>query len=174
MIFLRNEKGFISMTEIVCIYGAGPGKDAIARLLKEELEKSEKRVLITYFAAPLRQICRNWFGWNGQNDDAGRSTLQYVGTEIVRAKRPDFWVDYTMGLLSIMGDEWDFVIIPDCRHANELDLERYGFQSRYIRVDGRYSMEGPLSKIAPDFTITNESVSEQLRADIVAVAQGLL
>jgi hypothetical protein len=159
---------------MICIYGAGPGKDAVARLLKEELEKGEKRVLITYFAAPLRQICRNWFGWNGQNDDAGRSTLQYVGTEIVRAKRPDFWVDYTMGLLSIMGDEWDFVIVPDCRWPNELDLERYGFQTRRIRVEGRYPLDGPLNKIAPDFTVTSDSVPVRLCDTIATVAQRLL
>ena len=158
------------MTEIVCISGAGPGKDMVARLLKEELEKAEKRVLITYFAAPLRQICRNWFNWNGQNDDAGRSMLQYVGTEIVRTRQPDFWVDFTMGLLSMMGDEWDFVIIPDCRHPNELDLERYGFQSRHVRVEGRYPQDGPLSKIAPDFAVT----SDAMRDDAAAVAHRLL
>jgi len=162
------------MTEMICVYGAGPGKDAIARLLKEELERGEKRVLITYFAAPLRLICRNWFGWNGQNDDAGRSTLQYVGTDIVRARQPDFWVDFTMGLLSMMGDEWDYVIVPDCRHANELDLERYGFQARRVRVEGRYPLEGPLGKIAPDFTIASGAVPVRLCDDVATVAQRLL
>ena len=162
------------MTEIICIYGTGPGKDAVARLLKEELEISGKRVLVTYFAAPLRLICRSWFNWNGQNDDAGRSTLQYVGTEIVRAQRPAFWVDFTMGLLSMMGDEWDYVIVPDCRHANELDLERYGFQTRRVRVEGRHPLDGPLGKIEPDFTIPNETVPVQLCGNILSVAQRLL
>jgi len=159
------------MTEMICISGAGPTKDMAARLLKEVLAQAGKRVLIAYFSAPLRRVCREWFGWNGLNDDAGRSTLQYVGNEIVRARRPDFWVDFTMGLLSMMGDEWDFVIVPDCRHANELDLERYGFQARHIQVgDRRATFNAP----APDFIIESGVPPGQLRADVAAVARGLL
>ena len=162
------------MTEIICISGAAAGKDTVAKMLKEELVKGKKRVLITYFAAPLRRICREWFGWDGLNDDAGRSMLQYVGTDIVRAQRPDFWVDFTMGLISMLGDEWDYVIIPDCRWPNELDMERYGFQARHVRVTGRqpvHSQEGLLGKLTPDFTIVNDA---ELRSDVAAVAQSLI
>jgi|GEM_PF-4270820 len=82
-------------------------------MLKDELEHNKKRVLITHYSDPLKQICRNWFGWDGRMDAEGRSFLQYIGTNIVCARQPDFWVDYTLGLLSMMGDEWDYVIIPD-------------------------------------------------------------
>jgi hypothetical protein len=162
------------MTEIICVSGARAGKDAAAKMLKEELEKKKKRVLITYIAAPLRQICRSWYGWDSQNDDAGRAMLQYIGTDIVRAQRPDFWMDYTMGLLSMLGNDWDYVIIPDCRHANELDVERYGFQPRHIRLEGRFPPEGPAARLTPDYTLQGEAPPGQLRGDVAAIAQDLL
>lgn len=142
-------------------------------MLKEELEKGKKRVLITYFAAPLRRICREWFGWDGQNDDAGRSLLQYVGTDVVRTRCPDFWVDFTLGLLSMMGDEWDYVIIPDCRYPNELDMERYGFQPRHIRIAGKRP-DAPLGIAEPDFTVMGDAAPGQLRGDVTAVARSLI
>jgi len=161
------------MTEIICISGARAGKDAVAKMLKEELEQGKKRVLITYFSAPLRRVCREWFGWDGQNDDAGRSLLQYVGTDIVRARQPDFWVDFTLGLLSMMGDEWDYVIIPDCRYPNELDMERYGFQPRHIRIEDNRP-GGPVCMAKPDYTVMTDKAPNLLRRDVAAVARSLI
>jgi hypothetical protein len=88
---------------------------------------------------------------------------------VTRERKPDFWVDFTLNLLSMMGDEWDFVIIPDCRHANELSLERYGFQPKHLRVEGRGA---PLSPAAADFTI--QSDTPYLRAEVAKIARGLL
>jgi len=160
------------MTEIICISGVKTGKDAVAKMLKEELEKEEKRVLITYFAAPMRRICRDWFNWDGQYDDAGRSLLQYIGTDVVRASQPDFWVDYTLGLLSILGNEWDYVIIPDCRYPNELDMERYGFQPRHIRIEDNRP-GAPIGIAEPDFIIMTDKAPDRLRDDVAAVARSL-
>ena len=165
------------MTEIICITATGKARastEAVARMLREELVAKKKRVLITRFADPIKQVCRNWFCWDGQMDDTGRSWLQYVGSDVVRAQRPDFWVDFTVGLLSMLGSEWDYVIIPDCRWPNELDMERYGFQSRLLRIEGRRGSPGPLDKIKPDFTITSHDTPELLRGDVAAVADRLL
>ena len=164
------------MTEIICISATGKARactEAVARMLREELIAMKKRVLITRFADPIKMICRNWLGWDGQMDDTGRSWLQYVGTDVVRAQRPDFWVDFTIGMLSMLGNEWDFAIIPDCRWPNELDMERYGFQSRLLRIEGNRGPSGPLDKMKPDFTITSLDTPEQLRGDVTAVARSL-
>jgi len=166
------------MTEIVTITATGKaraGKEAVARMLKDELEHNKKRVLITHYADPLKQVCRNWFGWDGRMDAEGRSFLQYVGTDIVRSRRPDFWVDFTLGLLSMMGDEWDYVIIPDCRHPNELDLERYGFHPHHIRLDPPNvpGLEASPDRPAPEFTIVDDEAPGRLRSDVSLVAQNL-
>ena len=172
------------MTEIICLLGTGKaraGKETVARMLKEELVKADKRVLITHFADPLKLICRNWFNWDGRMNDEGRSLLHYVGTDIVRARLPNFWVDFTLSLLSIMGDEWDYVIIPDCRWPNELDFERHGFRTRHIQIESRrvatgvHTPERLPGKSAPEFIIVNdESSPDKLRREVEAVAQCLI
>ena len=167
------------MTEIICISGKPSRvKENIAVILKEELERRKKRVLVTHFADPLKQICREWFGWDGRNDAVGCSLLEYVGTEIVRAQRPDFWVDFTLGLLSIMGDEWDFVIIPDCRFQNELDNERYGFQPWHIRVEGnaKHTQEACMLRqephdAPPDFIVAGRASLDDPRETAAAIAR---
>jgi len=170
------------MTEIVCITATGKAKAAknsVARMLKDELEKDEKRVLITHYADPVKNICRDWFGWNGRMDEEGRSFLRYVGTEIVRAKRPDFWVDFIFGLLSMLGSEWDFVIIPDGRYPNELDLDRYGFQSHHIRIEDKGvppKLRNQGRGAPPDkseFTIVDDTAPGRLRSEVTAVAHTL-
>jgi len=157
------------MTEIICISATSKdraSKETVARLLKVELEHANKRVLIARIADPLKHICRKWFGWDGRMDDTGRSFLQYVGTDIVRARQPNFWLDFTLNLLAMMGDEWDYVLIPDCRYPNELDMERYGFQPRHIRIGNTRG----LSNTPPVFAYVNNTSPIQLHSDIADIA----
>ena len=77
--------------KVICISAkAQHGKDTSAAILKEIYEANGKRVLITHYADLLKYICKNFFGWNGEKDDYGRTLLQQVGTNIVCAKQPDF------------------------------------------------------------------------------------
>jgi len=166
------------LTEIICISASGKAraaKETVARILRAELEKvDDKRVLITRFADPLKLICRNWFDWNGRMDDAGRSLLRYIGTDVVRSLRPDFWVDFTLNLLSMLGDEFDYVIIPDCRYPNEFDMERYGFQPRHLHIECNLAPGKTSSYPAPEFVIANSESPEQLRRAVVDVAHRLI
>ena len=89
----------------------------------------------------------------------------------MRARRPDFLVDFTLGLLSMMGDEWDYVIIPDAKYPNELDLERYGFQPHHLRIEGdRQDVSPGITK--PEYTIINGG-EKRLRGDVAGVARDL-
>ena len=109
--------------KIICISGkAGSGKDTSAWMLKSELEKRGQVVLITHFADLLKYICKSFFGWDGVKDAQGRSLLQYVGTDVIRAKIPDFWVSFIANLLKLFPDQWDYVLIPDCRFPNEFEF----------------------------------------------------
>lgn len=108
--------------QVIAISGkAQHGKDTSAKILKNMLEADGYRVLITHYADLLKYMCRTFFGWNGEKDDAGRHILQYVGTDIIRQKRPDFWVDFVTDVLALFPDDWDFVLIPDCRFPNEIE-----------------------------------------------------
>lgn len=99
---------------------AGHGKDTLAGYMKAALESQGKQVLITHYGDLLKYICKQFFDWNGEKDEKGRTLLQHVGTEVVRAKRPDYWVDFVREFLLLFQDEWDYVLIPDTRFPNEI------------------------------------------------------
>lgn len=122
--------------KIILISGkAQNGKDTTAELLRENLDGCGYKVLIAHYADLLKYICKQFFGWNGKKDEDGRHILQYVGTDVIRQKNPDYWVEFLVQFLKMFDGEWDYVIIPDCRFPNEVDcMKRNGFDATHIRV----------------------------------------
>ena len=107
------------------------GKDTVASMLEKELINKGKRVLVTHYADLVKYICKTFFDWDGNKDEKGRTILQYVGTDIVRNKRPNYWVEFVMEVLWMFGDNWDYVIIPDTRFPNEVDLPKQTYDTVY-------------------------------------------
>lgn len=122
--------------KIICISGkARHGKDTVAKCLSEHLKESGNSVLVTHFADLLKYVCKQFFGWDGEKDEHGRSLLQYVGTDRIRGIFPNYWVSFIINILTVFNDEWDYVIIPDCRFPNEYELFRkYGFDVELWKV----------------------------------------
>ena len=133
--------------KVICISAkAQHGKDTVANFMKECLEAKGKRVLVTHYADLVKYVCKTFFNWDGQKDEKGRTLLQYVGTDIVREKEPDYWVGFIADMLYFFGDQWDYVLIPDTRFPNEIDyLKNAGFDVLYIRVI-RENFESPLTE----------------------------
>lgn len=133
--------------KVIVISGkAQNGKDTTASLMKSALEAEGSRVLVTHYADLLKYICSKFFGWNGKKDEPGRHILQYVGTDVIRTQQPDFWVDFIVSVLRLFPQEWDYVIIPDCRFPNEIDrMQACGFDVTHIRVV-RSNFESPLTQ----------------------------
>jgi len=123
---------------------ATEGKDASANILKELLERDGKRVLLTHYADLLKYICRTYFGWDGQKDDAGRNTLQRVGTDVIRKDFPNYWVKFVSEILLMFPNEWDAVLVADCRFPNEVEEMAKLFDTFAIRVT-RLDYESPLT-----------------------------
>lgn len=122
--------------KLILISGkAGHGKDTLSKYMKEILMKRGKCVLITHYGDLLKYICRQFFNWDGRKDEAGRTLLQYVGTDIVRKQCPDYWVDFIHQILTFFHDHWDYVLIPDVRFPNEIDTlsEFAPFHIRIVR-----------------------------------------
>ena len=103
---------------------AESGKDFVARLMKEDLETMGESVLIIHQADYLKYICKTYFGWDGTKSVEGRRILQYVGTDLVRAMYPNYWVDATMRTILILEHMYKYFLIPDCRFPNEIDVPR--------------------------------------------------
>lgn len=129
--------------KVICISAkARHGKDTVAELLKESLEKKGNKVLITHFADLLKYICKTFFGWNGEKDEKGRTLLQYIGTDVVGKKRPSYWVDFLVDFLKLFENEWDFVLIPDCRYPIEISKMKEVFDTILLRVERPYFDNG--------------------------------
>lgn len=123
-------------SKIILVSGhAQNGKDTLAEAIKHEYEHHGASVKAVHFADLLKFICRTYFGWNGEKDAEGRRILQYVGTDLVRMRKPDYWVDFVGDFLELFGENLDYVIIPDCRFPNEVTkLAERGFDTVHVRV----------------------------------------
>ena len=172
------------MTNIICISGqAGAGKDTAARILRtllSEGDRSADKTLIAHNADLLKYICEKFFSWNGYKDEAGRSLLQHIGTDVVRAKDPDFWVNFLVNILRLFPDKWDFLIVPDTRYPNEIErfkaaghptihihIERPGIVSALTQEQREHSSETALADTVPDVTICNDGEVADLPAKLI-------
>ncbi|MBQ3543401.1 MAG: hypothetical protein IJA34_00175 [Lachnospiraceae bacterium] len=160
--------------KVICISGkARHGKDTAAAWLHSELEQKGYKVLTTHYADLLKFICKNMFNWNGQKDDNGRQLLQYVGTDVVRKKKPDYWVDFIIDFLNLFENEWNYVLIPDCRFPNEIEklrssnidvytlrVERPNFDSGLTEEQLNHISETALDDYDFDFVLENTTIDE--------------
>lgn len=163
-------------TKVILISGhAQNGKDTLAEVIHHEYERHGSCVRILHFADLLKFICRLCFDWDGNKDETGRGLLQYVGTDVVRQKKPDFWVDFIGDLLELFEGHWQYVIVPDCRFPNEVTkLKERGFDTVHIRVirDGfdnglseeqkNHPSETALDSFSADIYIHNNGTLEDL------------
>lgn len=111
------------MRKIILISGkAEHGKTTLANILKEKLESYGNKVAITRYALYLKEIAKNYCGWDGNKDAEGRELLQQLGTNVIRQKlnKPLFHVGRICEDIEITQDYYDYVIIDDVRYENEI------------------------------------------------------
>ena len=103
---------------------SGSGKDMMAQFMKEELAAHGKKTLVIHYADAVKWFCRDFLDWDGKKDEVGRSLLQMVGTDIVRARHPNFWTGIVVGLIQAFEptSNFDVAIVPDARFPNEIDI----------------------------------------------------
>ena len=159
--------------KVLCVSGkAQHGKDTTANYIKQIMEENGKRVLIAHYADLLKYICKTFFGWDGQKDEKGRSLLQYVGTGVVRKENPDMWVNFIIDMCRYFGDNWDYVVIPDCRFPNELNrFHEEGFNTRLIRIN-RPNFDNGLTEEQKQHA--SETAMDDFKPDVLFVNDGTL
>ena len=174
--------------KVIAISGkAGHGKDTVAEMLRTCLTAAGKKVLVTHYADLLKHICKSFFGWDGEKDEHGRWLLQYVGTDVVRRKQPDFWVNFVISILRLFDGEWDYVLIPDARFPNEIErIREAGFDVMHLRVtrpgyigklteeQKKHPSETALDKVGCDMQIINDGDLTGLAAMTLDAANHLM
>ena len=166
--------------KVLCISAkAQHGKDTAASIIKEYLESCGKRVLITHYADLVKFVCTNYFNWDGQKDEKGRSLLQYVGTDVVSSQQPAYWVDFIISILKFFEKEWDYVLIPDCRYPIEatkmienfyttvLRIERPNFESNLTLKQKQHQSETSMDNYHFDAVLYNDSTLEAFKDKII-------
>lgn len=109
--------------KIILISGkAEAGKTTTAKFLKKKLGEQGKISAIVPYGQYVKDTTKMLFDWDGNKDEKGRALLQWWGTDVVRKKHPDFWIDTVMRLAKVINDVgFDFLIIDDCRFPNEIE-----------------------------------------------------
>lgn len=165
--------------KVILISGhAQNGKDTCAKILEGMLTRNGYKVLVCHYGDLVKYVCTAFFGWNGMKDIAGRSLLQHVGTDVIRAQKENYWVDFIIDMLHFFGKEWDYVLIPDTRFPNEVSRIREEFPSVHLRVERNHfkspltaqqqshPSETALDDCVPDVLIHNDGSLEQLHEQI--------
>lgn len=166
----------MAKTKVICISGkARHGKNECAEIIKEMLENSGNRVLIASYAGLIKYVCAEFFGWDGKKDENGRHILQYVGTDVVRKQRPDYWVSFLCDMFTMFDGEWDYILLPDTRFENEISCMKSMFDTYHLRVfrpnfdsnlteeQKNHPSETSLDHVSPDFLVENSGSLDDLR-----------
>ena len=172
---------------VLCISAkAQHGKDTAATLIKEYLEANGKRVLIIHYADLVKFVCTKFFNWDGQKDEKGRTLLQYVGTDVISSQQPSYWVDFVISILKFFENEWDYVLIPDCRYPVEvtrmstafetqiLRIERPNFESSLTEKQKQHVSETSMDNYFFDAIIYNDSTLESFKEKLIEFTNAYL
>ena len=167
-------------TVILLSAKSGHGKDYIANIMKQQFEENGNKVLITHYADLLKYILKTFFNWDGKKDEHGRHLLQYVGTDVIRKKIPDYWVNFISEIISLFPNEWDYILIPDARFQNEIEvmqrnsnvnviairINRINYESKLTKEQQQHPSEISLDEYDFDYYITNKG-TDSIKDDIV-------
>ena len=166
--------------KVICISAkAQHGKDTSALILKELYEAKGKKVLITHFADLLKYICKQYFNWDGNKNEKGRTLLQYIGTDVVGTKNPAFWAEFVVSILKLFEHDWDYVIIPDCRYPIEITTVGASFETHLLRIERpnfdnglteaqkNHPSEVDMDNYAFDAIIYNKGSLEDLKTELL-------
>ena len=155
---------------------AGHGKDTVAQLMKEELEKQGEKVLIIKFGDPVKWFAREYYNWNGEKDETGRSLLQYIGTEMMRTYDKNYWGNIVSEFIAA-NEDFTVALIPDWRFYSEefciydnvenyytLRVERPGYKNpNMTEKQLNHISETQLDDHSFDYIIYNNGSLEDLR-----------
>lgn len=109
---------------IYLIAGKGrSGKNTLGKLIRKELEKRGKKVCEIELMRTLKGYCKDYFGWDGNDETKPRDLLQQFGTEIIREKmnKPLFHINRLKEDIEVLSNFFDDFIVDDVRFPMEIE-----------------------------------------------------
>ena len=177
------------MSKIIAVCGSPEsGKTTFGEMLKKSFEEKAQRVLMINYADAVKHIARQYYNWNGEKDQYGRSLLQKIGTEMGRNMiDEDIWVIIVELFINLMKDDFDVFIIGDCRFPNEIEywedknnyysirIARENHSSQLTDEQKQHASETSLDDYDNfDFVIQNNDTLERLQEWSYAVVENIL
>lgn len=120
------------------------GKDSSCLILKRKLEEQGKRVLILAYANYVKYLVAQYFGGTYERNPENRTLWQKFGTDLVRTRQPNYWVDTIIDFTKVFGEDYDYFLLSDCRFPNEYERWGYNFDVTSVRVE-RLEFENDLT-----------------------------
>lgn len=151
---------------------AQAGKDCLGAALVEEFKNRGVKACVFHYADILKLIASTCYGWKwGDKSENGRQLLQRLGTEVFRAVDQDIWVEIMIPILRGLSQDFDVVVLCDCRFVNEITklrdsmyldevfsirVERDGFDNGLTEEQKRHSSETALDNFKFDLVVKND------------------
>jgi molybdopterin-guanine dinucleotide biosynthesis protein len=162
---------------------AESGKDTVSDYLTQQLKNKGQKVAIMHFAQYIKQILIQHYEWDGiTKDEYWRHKLQYLGTEKIRLQmnKPLFHVSRVCEDIEIIQDDFDYVLIPDCRFPNEayhtmacfpkqgtvLRIERPNFKNRLTEAQRNHISETSMDNFNYNNVLYNDGTLQDLHMKI--------
>jgi hypothetical protein len=157
---------------------AESGKTASALIVKKLLEEKGRKVIKLAYGDYVKYNLKLIYNWDGNKDEQGRKLLQHFGTDMVKAKNPLFWINTIIELLKVIQDDFNYVLIDDCRFPEEVNsydyhdwyywifrIERPNHKSKLTEEQLLHISETALDNYNFDDTLTAENF-EQLEKEV--------
>jgi len=154
---------------IILISGkAQHGKSSTADILEKHMKRAGRRVVQINFADYVKFVCSKYYGWDGNKDERGRHILQFVGTDVFRARDENFWVDTVIRFALAAWADYDFMLVADWRFPNEytrwaengikdvlkVRVYRPGFDNGLTREQNSHPSENALDCFPMDYKLS--------------------
>lgn len=102
---------------------ARSGKDTAADIIKEKLTDSGYKVCNIQIMRTLKGYLKDYFNWDGSEENKPRRLLQNMGTELIREKlnMPNFHIDRLTEDIKVLSNYFEVFIVDDIRLVSEIE-----------------------------------------------------
>ena len=161
---------------------AKTGKSTFGEYLRDELKDYGYKPCVMRITEPLYSYARNYFNWNGNENDKPREFLQKMGIEVIREKmgKKDFLLNRLYEDIEVLSNFFDVFIIADARFIHEFEdikmhyedvvsikLERKNYNPELTEEEANHITEKEINDYQHfDYVIENRNLADLKTAAI--------